>query len=75
VESVKNGALEDLDAHRIGAAVSPSPVGSNRPGRSTRTPFTQADDNQLSIWVTKAELKGLSTKGNEIYQQLEAIVR
>jgi hypothetical protein len=74
-ESVKKGKLEDLEAHRAGPVVGISgPVGSSQPTRNTRTPFTAADDRALALWVTNAERQGLSTKGNEIYQQLERIV-
>jgi hypothetical protein len=74
-ESLKNGAPEDLENHRIATAASPPrPIGSSIPAGSILTPFSEADDNQLRIWVTKAEINGLSTKGNEIYQQLVVIV-
>jgi hypothetical protein len=75
-KSVQKGMLEDLDAHRAGPVAGTSrPVGSSQPTRNTRTPFTAADDRALALWVTNAERQGLSTKGNEIYQQLERIVR
>jgi hypothetical protein len=74
-KSVKNGKLEDLEAHRAGPSAGTSrPVGSAQPTRNTRTPFTAADDRALALWVTNAERQGLSTKGNDIYQQLERIV-
>jgi hypothetical protein len=74
-QSVKKGILEDLEAHRAGPVAGTSrPVGSSQPTRNTRTPFTAADDRALALWVTSAEKQGLSTKGNEIYQQLERIV-
>lgn len=74
-KSVKNGKLEDLESHHAGPAVGVSrPVGSSQPSRNTRTPFTAADDRALALWVTSAERQGLSTKGNDIYQQLERIV-
>jgi hypothetical protein len=74
-KSVKNGKLEDLEAHRAGPVAGISrPVGSSQPTRNTRTPFTAADDRALALWVTNAEKQGLSTKGNDIYQQLERIV-
>lgn len=74
-QSVQKGMLEDLEAHRAGLVAGISrPVGSSQPTRNTRTPFTAADDRALALWVTNAERQGLSTKGNEIYQQLERIV-
>lgn len=75
-QSVKKGKLEDLENHRAGPVERTSrPVGSSLPTRIARTPFTAADDRALARWVTDAELKGLSTKGNLIYQQLERCVR
>jgi hypothetical protein len=74
-KSVQKGILEDLEAHRAGPVAGTSrSVGSSQPTRNTRTPFTAADDRALALWVTNAERQGLSTKGNEIYQQLERIV-
>ncbi|KFY39825.1 hypothetical protein V494_03816 [Pseudogymnoascus sp. VKM F-4513 (FW-928)] len=66
-QSMKKGQLEDLESHRIGSTSSPRKTG--LPMKLTRTPFTGADDMAIRIWVAKAELKGLSVKGNEIYQQ------
>jgi hypothetical protein len=74
-KSVANGKLQDLENHRAGPVAGASrPVGSDRPTRGTRTTFSTADDRSLAAWVTKAEARGLSTKGNSIYQQLEKIV-
>ena len=74
-KSVANGVLEDLENHRAGPAQGTiRPVGSDRPTRGTRTHFSAADDRALAIWVTKAEARGLSTKGNSIYEQLEKSV-
>jgi hypothetical protein len=74
-KSVAKGELQDLENHRAGPVAGTSrPVGSDRPTRGTRTTFSAADDRALAAWVTKAEVQGLSTKGNSIYQQLEKIV-
>ena len=74
-DSVMSGKLEDLEAYRAGPVVGTSrPVGSSQPTRNTRTPFTAADDRALGLWVMSAEKQGLSTKGNDIYQQLERVV-
>ncbi|KAL8645121.1 MAG: hypothetical protein Q9226_007445 [Calogaya cf. arnoldii] len=73
-DSVRNGALEDLEKHAVGP-----PVGTIRavgsviqPAKSTRTKFTAQDDQQLVSWVRTFEQRGGATSGNEIYKQLEA---
>ncbi len=74
--SVNNGKLEGLENHPAGLARGAvRPVGSSQPSKSSRTPFTAADDRVLAEWVTKAERQGLSTKGNKIYIDLAIIVR
>lgn len=71
-ESVKKGRLEDVEDHRAGPKeYSPREVGSGRPTKQRRTPFTTDDDRILANWVLDAERDGLATKGNEIYKQLE----
>ena len=75
-KSVAKGELEELENHRAGPVAGAfRPVGSDRPTRGTRTTFSANDDRTLAVWVTRAEGRGLSTKGNSIYQQLEKIVR
>ncbi|RAL62554.1 hypothetical protein DID88_004404 [Monilinia fructigena] len=77
-KSAKAGRLVDIEEYRCGLPV--GAAGANRarapasaqPGKSTRTPFTAADDRLLTKWVLKADRKGLSTKGNRIYMELEA---
>ena len=69
--SVREGVLEDKDDHRAGPAEHTRPVGSNQPAKKTRTPFTAEDDRVLLEWVVKGERAGVSTKGNELYIQLE----
>ncbi|KAL8850765.1 MAG: hypothetical protein Q9221_004333 [Calogaya cf. arnoldii] len=73
-DSVRNGALEDLEKHAVGL-----PVGTIRavgsviqPAKSSRTKFTAQDDQQLVSWVRTFEQRGGATSGNEIYKQLEA---
>ncbi|KAL8786656.1 MAG: hypothetical protein Q9213_002685 [Squamulea squamosa] len=73
-ESVRNGALEDLEQYAVGP-----PVGTIRaigsviqPAKSGRTKFTSDDDHQLVNWVNWIEQRGGATSGNEIYKQLEA---
>jgi Rap1 Myb domain/TRF2-interacting telomeric protein/Rap1 - C terminal domain/BRCT domain, a BRCA1 C-terminus domain len=46
-------------------------IGSNRRGKTTRTPYTDEDDKLLYKWVTDAKNNGAATLGNEIYKQLE----
>ncbi|KAI9845080.1 MAG: hypothetical protein M1837_005084 [Sclerophora amabilis] len=71
-ESVRNGQLEDLDAHAVGPPSSTArSVGASRPGKRSRTPFTAEDDRILYKWVTDQEHKGERVLGNEIYKQLE----
>jgi hypothetical protein len=74
-QSVKHGALEDIELYRAGPATNIiRDVGSAQPARKGRTPFTAEDDRILRDWCVKAELKGVSMKGNELYKQLEAKV-
>ncbi|KAJ9607229.1 hypothetical protein H2200_008301 [Cladophialophora chaetospira] len=73
--SIRNGVLEDLASHAIGAPSRVSrPVGSivtaPKPGR---TPFTPEEDQLLWNWVKPFMDKGGAWKGNEIYKQLEAV--
>ena len=74
--SVANGELEDIEKHRAGPpAGTIREVGSAQPARKGRTPFTPEDDRILMEWCIKAERAGLSLKGNDLYKQLEAVVR
>jgi hypothetical protein len=52
----------------------PQQIGSSQPIRKGRRPFTAEDDRILAKWVAEAERAGLPTKGNALYQQLEAEV-
>lgn len=73
--SIKNGQLEEKDDHLIGRPVGSSrPVASGAPAKGTRTKFTPEDDTLLAKWVLDYERKGYQTKGNMIYQDLEAKV-
>ncbi|KAI4128953.1 MAG: hypothetical protein LQ341_006625, partial [Variospora aurantia] len=71
--SVRNGALEELETHAVGPpAGSLRTVGSTvQPPRSSRTKFTDEDDRFLANWVISFEQRGGATAGNEIYKQLE----
>ena len=75
--SIRNGALEDLDDHKVGP-----PEGNIRsigsvvqPAKGTRNKYTDADDHILWNWVNENPQKGGGTDGNEIYKQLEKRVR
>lgn len=74
--SVRNGALEELETHAVGPpAGSLRTVGSTvQPPRSSRTKFTDEDDRLLASWVISFEQRGGATAGNEIYKQLEVKV-
>ncbi len=45
------------------------------PAKGTRNPYTKEDDEELWKWVTAHERKGGAVQGNEIYKQLEEVVR
>jgi len=69
-EARRTGVLPEVDVHRIGGQSSTArPVGStSTANKSTRTPFTAADDLLLWRWITSNP--GYE-KGNEIYKDLE----
>jgi hypothetical protein len=74
-QSVKKGELEDIELYRAGPATNIiREVGAAQPARKGRTQFTAEDDRILRDWCIKAERKGVSMKGNELYKQLEAKV-
>jgi hypothetical protein len=69
---VNNNKLENIEDHRAGPTTKTvREVGSAKPGRVGRTPFTIEDDHFLLMWCTRAERKGILLKGNELYKQLE----
>ncbi|KAK6073865.1 transcription factor [Seiridium cupressi] len=71
-DSVKSGKLLDKKDFLIGTPGNETrPVGSVQQ-KSTRTPFTKADDLLLGRFVTKYEREGIAVSGNVIYKQLEA---
>jgi hypothetical protein len=71
-QSVKNGALEDVNSHRITGAVR-NPAAASRTSKGKRVPFTAADDQILSNWLARAEREGKALGGNKIFDELEAI--
>lgn len=74
-KAVTAGSLpEDIEDYRIKPKGTVRAVGASAPGKSTRTPFTKADDDILIKWVLKAERRGVSAKGNEMYKSLEETV-
>ena len=72
-QSIKNGALEDLDDYLAGPRVGASrAIGSMaRPARNTRIPYTAEDDRVLFKWVQTQAQRGVSILGNETFKQLE----
>ncbi|GAB1741998.1 hypothetical protein NU219Hw_g7394t1 [Hortaea werneckii] len=71
--AIRNGAVPDPEEHRAGPPVgSIRDVASSVPGKQTRRAFTDEDDKILWQWVQKAEERGGSVKGNDIYKHLEA---
>ncbi|ROW03648.1 hypothetical protein VPNG_07152 [Cytospora leucostoma] len=69
--SVKNGFLQQREDYLITAASEPRAVGSSAPAKKTRTPFTNHDDLILTKFVVAQERAGNSTKGTEIFKELE----
>ena len=72
-QSIKNGALEDLDDYLAGPQMgAPRAIGSmSRPMKNIRTPYTAEDDRVLFDWVQAQAQRGGSTSGNETFKQLE----
>ena len=75
-QSIRNGALENLEDHRIGSAQGEARIVGSiaQPAKGTRTKYTAAEDRILWEWVNSHPQKGGGTDGNEIYKQLEAKV-
>ncbi|EXJ61388.1 uncharacterized protein A1O5_11702 [Cladophialophora psammophila CBS 110553] len=71
--SLRNGRLENLADHAVGAPSRVSrPVGSTLTApKSGRTPFTPEDDQFLWDWMKPFIDRGGAWKGNEIYKQME----
>ena len=72
--ALKEGRLPDLEDHLIRPKGHVRSLGVSAPTRTTRTPFTDADDKLLFRWVLDAEKRGVSLKGNELYKDLEIVV-
>ncbi|KAI9796427.1 MAG: hypothetical protein M1835_004092 [Candelina submexicana] len=74
-QSVKKGALEDLQDHVAGppAGTLRNAGSTTRPASGIRKSYTTEDDRVLYEWVTTCRDKGDKILGNEIYKQLEAI--
>lgn len=71
-DSVKNGIIQLKDRYRIGRDPDlPRPVGAGGVTKSSRTPFTSAEDAALAKWVLSRP--GNST-GNKIFQDYEQFV-
>ena len=73
--SVRNGKLEDLEAHRVGPSV-PRPVGASHiPTKGTRSEYSLSDDQILYDWVHVYVQQGnAAVSGNSIYKELAAQV-
>jgi len=67
-KSVEHGELQDPEKHRAGPAAQTAEA--PRPSHSGRRPFSVEDDRELMEWCMKAERRGESLKGNELYKQL-----
>ena len=73
--SIRHGVLADPDNFVIGPARGTvRDVGSSRPTKQGRTPFSTRDDAILWLWVRSCQAKGSAVGGNEIYKQLEVNV-
>ncbi|KAF2494699.1 hypothetical protein BU16DRAFT_45692 [Lophium mytilinum] len=71
-QSIRKGELEDPDDHIAGEpAGTVREIGSFRPTKSGRIPFTAEDDRQLYNWIKSYERDGGAIMGNVIYKQLE----
>ncbi|KAK3333075.1 TRF2-interacting telomeric protein/Rap1 C terminal domain-containing protein [Cercophora scortea] len=70
-DSVKRGELCDMDKYRIAQADEPRPLGSTKPVRGTKMPFSKRDDEILLKFIRRQERAGASLSGNKIYQELE----
>lgn len=76
--SIANGALEDREDHiAFPTTQEPRAVGdrSRPPKQGSRTAFTKEDDDFLYKWVTEHKAQGGYALGNEMYIQLERVVR
>lgn len=72
--ALKDGRLPAPEDYLIKSKSSIRHVGTSAPGKSTRTPFTAADDDMLLRWVLKGERRGVALLGNELYKDLERVV-
>ncbi|KAK3692964.1 TRF2-interacting telomeric protein/Rap1 C terminal domain-containing protein [Podospora appendiculata] len=70
-DSVKRGELCDMDKYRIAQADEPRPLGSTKPVKGTKNPFSKRDDEILLKFIRRQERTGASLSGNKIYQELE----
>ncbi|KAI9829151.1 MAG: hypothetical protein M1832_000174 [Thelocarpon impressellum] len=73
-KSMRAGRLEELEDHAVGPpAGTTRDVGSAKPAKGTRTPFTTADDCLLWDWVKDRERSGGKILGLEIYRELAQV--
>lgn len=69
-DSVARGELVNIDEYRIHDANVPRPVGSTKPTKGTKVPFSSQDDAILVAWVRQQAKARESVSGNKIYQLL-----
>lgn len=74
LESVEAQTLQDDAQYEVnGASSANRPVGDSLSTRkTTKTPFTAADDQILYDWITPFRERGGKYQGNAIYQQLQS---
>lgn len=75
--SIRNRQREDLKDHAAGppAGTIRSVGSTTMPAKGTRNYYSTEDDRVLWDWVIKHEHKNGYISGNEIYKQLEEVVR
>ncbi|KAL2128627.1 hypothetical protein VTI74DRAFT_8928 [Chaetomium olivicolor] len=74
-DCVAKGELVNIEDYRIHQSNEPRPVGSNKPAKGTKVPFTRRDEQILVTFVREKEKDGERIQGNKIYQELEERVR
>lgn len=67
----ENGCITDYAGRPAGTN---RPFGSQPTRRRAHVAFNAEDDKILQEWVTKAEIQGMRTSGDRIYEDLERVV-
>ena len=74
-DCVKSGDLLNADDYKIKRTTTNLHLlTSTAPTKSTRNPFTRADDQKLLRYVYDCDFKGEPTSGKKIYEQFAAMV-